>query len=242
MLAIQTKSLVKQYGKLRAVDGLDLEIRQGELFSLLGVNGAGKTTTIKMLTCLSRPTGGDACVGGYSITKEPERVKGLIGVSPQETAVAPNLSVRENLELICGIHGFSKEKTRAKILELSEKFTLDSVMQRRAGKLSGGWQRRVSIAMALISEPQILFLDEPTLGLDVIAKHELWEIIRALKGNITIIMTTHYMEEAAALSDRIGIMKDGKLLAVGTTDELIQKAEADDFESAFVAIVKEGTV
>lgn len=242
MLAIQTKSLVKQYGKLRAVDGLDLEIRQGELFSLLGVNGAGKTTTIKMLTCLSRPTGGDACVGGYSITKEPERVKGLIGVSPQETAVAPNLSVRENLELICGIHGFSKEKTRAKILELSEKFTLDSVMQRRAGKLSGGWQRRVSIAMALISEPQILFLDEPTLGLDVIAKHELWEIIRALKGNITIILTTHYMEEAAALSDRIGIMKDGKLLAVGTADELIQKAEADDFESAFVAIVKEGTV
>lgn len=156
--------------------------------------------------------------------------------------MAPNLSVRENLELICGIHGFSKEKTRAKILELSEKFTLDSVMQRRAGKLSGGWQRRVSIAMALISEPQILFLDEPTLGLDVIAKHELWEIIRALKGNITIILTTHYMEEAAALSDRIGIMKDGKLLAVGTADELIQKAEADDFESAFVAIVKEGTV
>lgn len=242
MLAIQTKSLVKQYGKLRAVDGLDLEIRQGELFSLLGINGAGKTTTIKMLTCLSRPTGGDACVGGYSITKEPEQVKCLIGVSPQETAVAPNLSVEENLELICGIHGFSKEKTSAKIRELSRQFALDSVMERKAGKLSGGWQRRVSIAMALISEPQILFLDEPTLGLDVIAKHALWEIIRGLKGYITIILTTHYMEEAAALSDRIGIMKDGKLLAVGTAEELIQKAEADDFESAFVAIVKEGTV
>ena len=242
MLAIQTKSLVKQYGKLRAVDGLDLEIRQGELFSLLGVNGAGKTTTIKMLTCLSRPTGGDACVGGYSITKEPEQVKGLIGVSPQETAVAPNLSVRENLELICGIHGFPKKKTSAKIRELSRQFALDSVMERKAGKLSGGWQRRVSIAMALISEPQILFLDEPTLGLDVIAKHALWEIIRELKGNITIILTTHYMEEAAALSDRIGIMKDGKLLAMGTVQELIRKAGTEDFEAAFVAIVKERTL
>lgn len=242
MLAIETKSLVKQYGKLRAVDGLDLKIRQGELFSLLGVNGAGKTTTIKMLTCLSRPSDGDAFVGGYSITKEPEQVKRLIGVSPQETAVAPNLSVEENLELICGIHGFSKEKTGAKFQELSEKFSLGSVMHRKAGKLSGGWQRRVSIAMALISEPQILFLDEPTLGLDVIAKHELWEIIHGLKGNITIIMTTHYMEEAAALSDRIGIMKDGKLLAVGTVDELNQKAGTDNFEAAFVSIVKEGNL
>lgn len=242
MLAIETKSLVKQYGKLRAVDGLDLKIRQGELFSLLGVNGAGKTTTIKMLTCLSRPSDGDAFVGGYSITKEPEQVKRLIGVSPQETAVAPNLSVEENLELICGIHGFSKEKTGAKFQELSEKFSLGSVMHRKAGKLSGGWQRRVSIAMALISEPQILFLDEPTLGLDVIAKHELWEIIHGLKRNITIIMTTHYMEEAAALSDRIGIMKDGKLLAVGTVEELNQKAGTDNFEAAFVSIVKEGNL
>ena len=242
MLAIETKSLVKQYGKLRAVDGLDLKIRQGELFSLLGVNGAGKTTTIKMLTCLSRPSDGDAFVGGYSITKEPEQVKRLIGVSPQETAVAPNLSVEENLELICGIHGFSKEKTGAKFQELSEKFSLGSVMHRKAGKLSGGWQRRVSIAMALISEPQILFLDEPTLGLDVIAKHELWEIIHGLKGNITIIMTTHYMEEAAALSDRIGIMKDGKLLAVGTVEEVNQKAGTDNFEAAFVSIVKEGNL
>ena len=242
MLAIETKSLVKQYGKLTAVDGLDLKIQQGELFSLLGVNGAGKTTTIKMLTCLSRPSDGDASVGGYSITKEPEQVKRLIGVSPQETAVAPNLSVEENLELICGIHGFSKEKTGAKIQELSEKFSLGSVMHRKAGKLSGGWQRRVSIAMALISEPQILFLDEPTLGLDVIAKHELWQIIHGLKGNITIIMTTHYMEEAAALSDRIGIMKDGKLLAVGTVEELNRKAGTDNFEAAFVSIVKEGNL
>ncbi len=239
MHAIKTLELVKQYKNLTAVDKLQLEIHQSELFSLLGVNGAGKTTTIKMLSCLAKPTNGDALVGGYSISKEPEQVKRLIGVSPQETAVAPNLSVKENLELICGIHGFSKEKTEAKIRELSVQFTLDEVLCRKAGKLSGGWQRRVSIAMALISEPQILFLDEPTLGLDVIARHDLWEVIRALKGKITIILTTHYMEEAEALSDRIGIMKSGRLLAVGTAEKLKENAGTGDFETAFVSIVKE---
>ena len=242
MQAIKTTALVKRYRDLVAVDQLDLEVRQGELFSLLGVNGAGKTTTIKMLSCLTIPTGGDAFVGGYSVTKEPERVKMLIGVSPQETAVAPNLSVTENLELICGIHGFSKEKTRERISELNRQFGLDAVMGRKAGKLSGGWQRRVSIAMALISQPQILFLDEPTLGLDVIARHELWAVIRTLKDKVTIILTTHYMEEAESLSDRIGIMKDGRLLAVGTAGELKRKAGAENFETAFVSIVKEGQV
>lgn len=240
MQAIKTTELVKRYKNITAVDKIDLEIQEGELFSLLGVNGAGKTTTIKMLSCLTKPTDGDAVVGGYSITKESEKVKRLIGVSPQETAIAPGLSVKENLELICGIHGFSKEKTSAKIAELSEQFALADVLKRKAGKLSGGWQRRVSIAMALISEPKILFLDEPTLGLDVIARHELWETIRALRGNVTIILTTHYMEEAESLSDRIGIMKNGKLLAVGTVDELRAKANTNDFESAFVSIVKAG--
>ena len=240
MQEIRTIELVKRYKNLTAVDKLNLEIQQGELFSLLGVNGAGKTTAIKMLSCLTKPTSGDAIVGGYSITKEPEQVKRLIGVSPQETAVAPNLSVKENLELICGIHGFSKEKTKTKIQELSEQFSLDSVLQRKAGKLSGGWQRRVSIAMALISEPRILFLDEPTLGLDVLARHDLWEVIRLLKSKITIILTTHYMEEAEALSDRIGIMKSGRLLAAGTVEELKAKANTNDFETAFVSIVKEG--
>ena len=241
MQAIKTAQLVKRYKNLTAVDKLGLEIQQGELFSLLGVNGAGKTTAIKMLSCLTKPTDGDAIVGEYSITKESEQVKRLIGVSPQETAVAPNLSVKENLELICGIHGFSKEKTKAKIRELSEQFSLDSVLQRKAGKLSGGWQRRVSIAMALISEPEILFLDEPTLGLDVLARHDLWESICTLKGKITILLTTHYMEEAEALSDRIGIMKSGRLLAVGTVEELNAKANTNNFETAFVSIVKEGT-
>jgi ABC-2 type transport system ATP-binding protein len=240
MQAIKTTELVKRYKNLTAVDKLDLEIRQGELFSLLGVNGAGKTTTIKMLSCLTKPTDGDAVVGGYHITTESDKVKQLIGVSPQETAVAPGLSVKENLELICGIHGFSKEKTSAKIRELSEQFALADVLNRKAGKLSGGWQRRVSIAMALIGEPKILFLDEPTLGLDVIARRELWETIRAMKGNVTIILTTHYMEEAEALSDRIGIMKNGKLLAVGTVAQLNAKANTSDFEQAFISIVKEG--
>ena len=242
MLEIKTTELVKGYKDITAVDKLNLDIEQGELFSLLGVNGAGKTTTIKMLTCLTEPSSGAALVGGYSITKEPKQVKQLIGVSPQETAVAPNLSVKENLELICGIYGFSKEKTRKRIEEVSKQFSLGEVLKRKAGKLSGGWQRRVSIAMALISEPRILFLDEPTLGLDVIARHDLWEVIRTLKGKITIILTTHYMEEAEALSDRIGIMRSGSLLAVGTAEELKQKANAKDFETAFVSIVKEGLV
>ncbi len=242
MQAIKATNLVKHYKSLTAVNKLSLEIEQGELFSLLGINGAGKTTTLKMLSCLTKPSDGDATVGGFSITKEAEQVKRLIGVSPQETAVAPKLSVKENLELICGIHGFTKEKTKTKIGELSEMFSLGDVLKRKAGKLSGGLQRRVSIAMALIGEPKILFLDEPTLGLDVIARHGLWETIRSLKGSVTVILTTHYMEEAAALSDRIGIMKAGKLLALGTVGELQQKAGADDFESAFVSIVKEGAL
>lgn len=238
MHAIKTTALVKRYRDLTAVDRLDLEIHPGELFALLGVNGAGKTTVIKMLSCLTEPTSGDAIVGGYSITKEPDHVRALIGVSPQETAVAPNLSVKENLALICGIHGFSKEKTAEKIRELTAQFSLDGVLGRKAGKLSGGWQRRVSIAMALIGEPQILFLDEPTLGLDVLARHDLWDVIRALRGRVTVILTTHYLEEAEALSDRIGIMKGGRLLAVGGADEMKRMAGTDDFESAFVSIVR----
>ena len=240
MDAIKTVDLTKKYKDLTAVDNLNLEVKQGELFSLLGINGAGKTTTIKMLSCLTMPTSGDAYLNGKSIVKEVSEVKKMIGVSPQETAVAPNLSVKENLELMCGIHGFSKEKKQKKIAELTEQFDLGSISKKKAGKLSGGWQRRLSIAMSLISEPEILFLDEPTLGLDVIARSELWDMIRLLKGKITIILTTHYMEEAEALSDRIGIMKGGKLLVVGRADEIKEKAGCDKFEDAFVKIVKEG--
>ena len=238
MYAIKTERLTKKYKDLIAVDSLNLSIAQGELFALLGVNGAGKTTTIKMLTCLTKPNSGNAFVNGNSIITDVAAVKSIIGVSPQETAVAPNLSVKENLALMCGVHGFSKEKQQAKIKELSEQFELKTILSKRAGKLSGGWQRRLSIAMALISEPQILFLDEPTLGLDVLAKSDLWDTIRALKEKITIVLTTHYMEEAEALSDRIGIMKDGKLLALGTAEELKAKAGTEKVEDAFVAIVK----
>ena len=242
MEAIKTANLTKKYKDLVAVDHLNLEIKQGELFALLGVNGAGKTTTIKMLSCLVEPTSGDAYVGGNSITHNKLNIKHIIGVSPQETAIAPNLSVKENLELMCGIHKISKEESYKKIELLSEQFGFHDVLSKKAGKLSGGWQRRVSIAMALISKPSILFLDEPTLGLDVIARSELWNIIQALKGKITIILTTHYMEEAEALSDRIGIMKNGKLLTVGTTKELMESTSSDKFEDAFISIVKESKI
>lgn len=238
METIKTVKLTKKYKDLTAVDSLDLCVEQGELFSLLGVNGAGKTTTVKMLSCLSRPTSGEAYLNGKSLISDSSAVKSIIGVSPQETAVAPNLTVKENLELMCGVHGFSKEKSSAKTAELAEKFELNSIMNKRAGKLSGGWQRRLSIAMALISEPEILFLDEPTLGLDVIARSELWDLIRELKGKVTVILTTHYMEEAEALSDRVGIMKNGKLIAVGTPEELNEKTGATRLEDAFLKIVK----
>ena len=239
MEAVKTENLTKRYKNTLAVNNLNLTIEKGELFSLLGVNGAGKTTTVKMLSCLTKPTEGEAFVGGNSIISESEKVKNIIGVSPQETAVAANLTAKENLELICGIYGFSKEKTESKIALLSEEFSLGEVLLRKAGKLSGGWQRRLSIAMALIGEPSVLFLDEPTLGIDVIARSELWNTIRKLKGNITIILTTHYMEEAEALSDRIGIMKGGKLLVTGTAKELMEMTSAEKFEDAFISIVKE---
>jgi len=238
MSAIRIENLTKRYQDVIAVDNLSLTIERGELFSLLGVNGAGKTTTIKMLSCLTQPTSGDAYLQGKSICKEAAEVKSLIAVSPQETAVAPGLSAKENLELICGVHGFPKDKRERKITELTELLGLTPVIQRKAGKLSGGWQRRLSIAMALISEPDILFLDEPTLGLDVLARSELWDLIRTLKAKATIILTTHYMEEAEALSDRIGIMQGGRLLLCGTPAEIKAAAGAATIEQAFVTIVR----
>jgi len=238
MYAIKTDGLTKRYRDITAVDKLSLCVKEGELFSLLGVNGAGKTTTIKMLSCLTAPTSGDAFLNGKSICDDSASVKSIIAVSPQETAVAPGLSVGENLELMCGVYGFSKNKQKEKINELTKLLGLESVLKRKAGKLSGGWQRRLSIAMALISEPKILFLDEPTLGLDVIARSELWQLIRSLKGKITIILTTHYMEEAESLSDRIGIMKDGRLIICDTAEKIKESANTESFEQAFVRIVK----
>lgn len=240
MDAIKTVNLTKQYRDVVAVDHLNLCVHKGELFSLLGVNGAGKTTTIKMLSCLTQPTEGDAFLNGKSICHDTADVKSMIAVSPQETAIAPGLTVLENLALMCGVHGFSKEKRTTKIAELTGLLGLDSVAGKKAGKLSGGWQRRLSLAMALISEPEILFLDEPTLGLDVLARSELWDLIRTLKGRITIILTTHYMEEAEALSDRIAIMRDGKLLICDTAASIKQKTGTDNMEQAFIRIIKGG--
>ena len=238
MNAIEIKDLTKKYKEVTAVDHLSLSVREGELLSLLGVNGAGKSTTVKMLSCLTAPDEGDALLLGKSIRTEASEVKGIIAVSPQETAIAPGLSVRENLELICGVHGLRAEARSNRIEEICEKMGLEKVMSRRAGKLSGGWQRRLSIAMALISEPRILFLDEPTLGLDVIARSELWDLIRSLKGRVTVILTTHYMEEAEALSDRIAIMKEGRLLVCATAEEIKARTGAEKFEDAFIRTVR----
>lgn len=242
MEAIRTEHLRKNYKEIQAVCDLNLTVQQGELFALLGVNGAGKTTAIKLLTCLTRPDGGNAWLGGNSILTQSGQVKRIIGVSPQETAVAPNLTAMENLQLLCGVHGFSRQESREKINALASQLGLSEILHRRAGKLSGGWQRRLSIAMALVSEPEILFLDEPTLGLDVLARAELWDTVRSLKGKITIVLTTHYLEEAEALADRIGIMKSGRLLALGTAAELKKLANTEKFEEAFVKLVREESI
>lgn len=239
MEAIRTVDLTKMYKDVMAVDHVNLTIHQGELFSLLGVNGAGKTTMIKMLSCLTKPTSGDILVNERSSIQNNQAVKAIIAVSPQETAVAPNLTVQENLELMAKIHGHSKTATCLKIQQVMTQFSLQEIANKKAKKLSGGWQRRLSIAMALILEPQILFLDEPTLGLDVIARKDLWDIIETLKGKITILLTTHYMEEAEALSSRIGILKRGKLVFVGTTKEIQEVAQVATFEEAFIKLVRE---
>lgn len=242
MLAIETHNLSKKYKEKYAVKNLELAVSQGELYGLLGVNGAGKSTTIKMLSCLLPPTAGDCLLNGHSIVKNTQEVKKIISVSPQETAVAEKLSVRENLEFIAQIYGFDRKTAKQKAEDIINRFELQEFAKHRAKTLSGGWQRRLSIAMALITEPEILFLDEPTLGLDVLARRELWQVISRLKGKITIILTTHYLEEAESLCDRIGIMTRGELKAEGTAEELKKLAKADNFEDAFVRICNGGAM
>ena len=236
MNAIQTKELTKRYGEKTAVDALDLTVKQGELFALLGVNGAGKTTTVKMLSGLLAPTSGDAEILGYSLVSQTQEVKSRINLSPQETAVAPKLTARENLELIAGIYGSTRKEAKEKAAAMLEEVHMQEVAGQRAGTLSGGWQRRLSIAMALISQPQILFLDEPTLGLDVLARRELWNIIEKLKGRVTVILTTHSMEEAASLADRVAILAHGRLRLCGTVQEILDAAGETDFENAFIKL------
>ena len=238
MLAIETNNLTKKFKEKTAVHGINLQIKEGELFALLGTNGAGKTTTIKMLSTLILPTDGEIKIEGLDIIKDRQKIKEILNVSPQETAIAPNLSVKENLEFMAGVYQISNKQE--KINELIKMFKLEEVLNQKAKTLSGGWQRKVSIAIALINEPKILFLDEPTLGLDVIARKELWNVIEKLKGKITIILTTHYMEEAESLSDRVGIMAKGNLVDVGTSEELIKRTGVTKFEDAFVKIATGG--
>ena len=238
MYSIETRQLTKKFKEKVAVDGINLQIKKGELFALLGTNGAGKTTTIKMLSGLILPTSGDIEIENMDMKKDIFKIKEILNVSPQETAIAPNLTVKENLEFMAGVYQISnKEK---KIDELIKQFKLEEILNKRTKTLSGGWQRRLSIAISLINYPKILFLDEPTLGLDVIARKELWKVINELKGKITIILTTHYMEEAESLSDRIGIMANGKLVDVGTSEDLIKKTKTNNFEDAFVSIATGG--
>ena len=238
MYSIETKNLTKCFKDKTAVDNLDLKIKSGELFALLGVNGAGKTTTIKMLSGLILPTSGSITIENMDMKKDTYKIKELLNVSPQETAIAPNLTVLENLDFMAGVYQI-KDKDK-KIKELIKIFKLDEVLNKRTKTLSGGGQRKLSIALRLINDPKILFLDEPTLGLDVISRKELWKVIEGLKGKITIILTTHYMEEAESLSDRIGIMAEGHLIDVGTSEYFIKKTKSKNFEDAFVSVVTGG--
>lgn len=236
MAEIETKQLNKFYKNLHALKDINLGIKENELFGLLGVNGAGKTTLIKILTCLSKQTSGEAYVHGFSVKDNPEKVKEIVDVSPQETAVAHNLTVRENLDFFASLYNTRDE---AYISSVVNAFSLEEVENQRAKTLSGGWKRRLSIAIGLISKSKILFLDEPTLGLDVIARRELWKIINNMKGKITIILTTHYLEEAETLCDRVAVMAKGKVKATGTPAELKAIAKTDNFEDAFIKIAED---
>lgn len=238
MNAIETRGLTKRYGKLTALKELTLSVPEGEIFALLGVNGAGKTTAIKLLTGLTAPSAGDALILGHSVVTDARGAKALVGISPQETAVAPRLTVLENLELMCGLYSLPDAKGRAR--EMAERFSLTAHANQYASTLSGGWSRRLSIAMALMSGPRVLFLDEPTLGLDVLARRELWRVVRELPRSVTVLLTTHYLEEAEALSDRIAILLAGRLRAVGSTSELCKLAGADSFEDAFLKLAGGG--
>lgn len=237
--AIEINGLRKEYGAKIAVKDIHLEVEEGKLLALLGVNGAGKTTTIKMLTGLAVPTKGDALIMGHSISKEKDKVKEIVNLSPQETSIAPNLTVKENLEFMAGIYGMDKETTACRLQEMVEMFSLEEVLKTRAKTLSGGWQRKVSIAMALITRPKLLFLDEPTLGLDVLARRELWNVIRKLKAQTTIVLTTHYMEEAEALADQVAIMVKGEIRSTGTVEELLAQTNKANLEEAFVKIAED---
>lgn len=235
MDAIKAVNLTKRYKDKVAVNGIDLSIREGECLALLGVNGAGKTTTIRMLSCLSTPTDGEAEILGHSVKTEKAVVKKLVGISTQDTAVAENLTVEENLRFMASLY-FEKKQMLEKVEQIIDMFHLQEVRSKKAKTLSGGWKRKLSIAMAIVGEPRVLFLDEPTLGLDVLARRALWKEIEALKSKITIILTTHYMEEAESLADRIAVMMEGEIKALGTLRELETLTGQTGLENVFVKL------
>lgn len=234
--AIIINNIKKSYKDILALNDVSFSVSEGELFGLLGINGAGKTTLIKILCGLTKKDSGTASILGLDIDKEMDRIKSVVDLSPQETSIAPNLTVLENLKFFANIYQNYDQKYLNKIIEI---FDLNDCLNKQAKKLSGGYQRRVSIACALISKPKVLFLDEPTLGLDVISRRELWRVILKLKSQITIILTTHYLEEIEALCDRILIMSKGKVLAIGTSSEIKNSVKADTLEDAFITIVGE---
>lgn len=236
MKAIECKGITKLYGAVTALNGVDLQVEEGELFGLLGVNGAGKTTLIKILSGLTKPSEGDAFLFGKSVLSELREIKPFVSVSPQETSVALNLTVKENLEFFAAIY-YKDAKT---VEEIIHTLSLEEVLKRRAKTLSGGWQRRLSIAAAIVSSPKILFLDEPTLGLDVLARRELWNVINKIKSKTTIVLTSHYLEEVEALCDRVAVMDKGKVKMSGSCGEIKRATGCDNFEDAFVTAVTDG--
>lgn len=240
-IAVSVNNLSKHYDSTIAVNNVSFEIVEGELFGLLGMNGAGKTTLINLLSCINKPTSGDASIYGHSIVTQQNEVKKYLAVSPQETAIAPNLTVKENLMFMAQIYGLTTLEANKRVNDMIELFDLQPYVKKKSKVLSGGWKRKLSIAMALISKPKLLFLDEPTLGLDVIARRELWQLIEELKKTTTIILTTHYLEEIEALTDRLLIMKDGVVKAIGTINELNRITGNEKFEDTFIEIVKGGT-
>lgn len=232
---IEIKDITKKYCSLVAVNHVNLTIQDGELFGLLGVNGAGKTTLISMLSTLVQPTSGTASLMGYDLIKEKEEIKKIMSVSPQETAIAPLLTVKENLSFFSEIYEMEDYTYLEEIIHL---FHLEEVLNKKAKTLSGGYKRRLSIAISLLSKPKVLFLDEPTLGLDVFARRELWKIILSLKDKITIVLTSHYLEEIEALCDRIAVIHKGNIIFEGIIEEMKERTQKENIEDAFIALIE----
>jgi ABC-2 type transport system ATP-binding protein len=235
--AIKIENLTKRFEEVTAVDGLSLEIGWGELFGLLGPNGAGKTTVINVLSTLLEPTDGVAAVGGHDVVYDADAVREIIGVCPQEPAFYGHLTGRENIELFGDLYEIPKDLLKDRVETMLKKIGMEDDADRRAGQYSGGMIRRVSTLMALVSDPRIALLDEPTVAMDPVSRRAVWDFIRELKNNgKAIILTTHYMEEAEELCDRVGIIDQGKLIAIGAPEDLMERHTAKTLEEVFIKL------